>query len=55
MATTETGTLRILAKEQVIDDTPKVIKGLQFGVLLVVSDGGKEAESDGRPGQIKIS
>lgn len=43
MAATETGTLRILAKEQVVDDTPKVIKGLQFGVLLVASDGGMKA------------
>lgn len=38
MATTDTGTLRILAKEQVVDDTPKVIKGLQFGVLSVMRD-----------------
>lgn len=26
--------LKLIAKEQVIDDTPKVIKGLKFGVLL---------------------
>lgn len=54
MATSETDTLRVLAKEQVIDDTPKVIKGLQFGVLLVAFDGGSQLESDGRPGPTKI-
>lgn len=33
---TEVGNeVRLSTKEQVIDDTPKVIKGLQFGVLSV--------------------
>ena len=27
--------LKLITKEQVVDDTPKVIKGLQFGVLSV--------------------
>jgi len=27
--------VKLIGKEQVIDDTPKVIKGLKFGVLLV--------------------
>lgn len=27
--------IKLVAKEQVVDDTPKVIKGLQFGVLSV--------------------
>lgn len=41
MAASETETIKILAKEQVVDDTPKVIKGLQFGVLLVAFDGSR--------------
>lgn len=39
MATNGTGTeLSLTVKEQVVDDTPRVIKGLQFGVLSVETE-----------------